>query len=216
MFAMASLLYEIMTGRKPLEGLTDAAVQLRFMKGEFPDDAAALPNMLFILSGWSAEFSHELTRRGTVSLFADVLQAFLTVHSGSTRHHPFPTFDKLCQSPSSAHWSSSSRRYCFRSIILCGARTRNGRLHCRGTCCRFCCRSLASVDGGGQSWQPFFLVSECGDGWMGRGRDPSCRCCWNGACKSGRSAGIDGDFQEGFPRAKAARMSFYQLLRCLC
>ncbi len=64
-FAMASLLYEIMTGRKPLEGLTDNEVQHRFINGDFPDDIAALPNvLLFILSGWSAEFSQELTRRG--------------------------------------------------------------------------------------------------------------------------------------------------------
>ncbi|KAL8894401.1 MAG: hypothetical protein Q9192_004351 [Flavoplaca navasiana] len=63
LFAMASLLYEIMTGRKPLEGLTDEEVQHRFIDGDFPDDAAALPNSLFILSGWSAEFSQELTRR---------------------------------------------------------------------------------------------------------------------------------------------------------
>ncbi|KAI4087367.1 MAG: hypothetical protein LQ339_008915 [Xanthoria mediterranea] len=60
---MASLLYEIMTGRKPLEGLTDEEVRHRFINGDFPDDAAALPNALFILSGWSAEFSKELTRR---------------------------------------------------------------------------------------------------------------------------------------------------------
>ncbi len=63
-FAMASLLYEIMIGRKPLEGLTDDEVRHRFISGDFPDDAAALPNVLFILSGWSAEFSQELERRG--------------------------------------------------------------------------------------------------------------------------------------------------------
>ena len=63
-FAMASLLYEIMTGSKPLEGLTDDEVQHRFKDGDFPDDAAALPNALYILSGWSAEFSLEITRRG--------------------------------------------------------------------------------------------------------------------------------------------------------
>ena len=63
-FAMAILLYQIMTGKKPFEGLTDDEVQRRFIKGDFPDDAAALPNVLFILAGWSAEFSQELTRRG--------------------------------------------------------------------------------------------------------------------------------------------------------
>lgn len=64
MFAMASLLYEVMTGRKPHEGLTDDEVRHRFAEGGFPNDAAALPNGLFMLSGWSAEFSQELTRRG--------------------------------------------------------------------------------------------------------------------------------------------------------
>ena len=63
-FAMPSLLYEIMSGRKPFEGLTDNEVQGRFINGEFPDDAVALPNSLFILSGWSREFSQELTRQG--------------------------------------------------------------------------------------------------------------------------------------------------------
>ncbi len=64
MFALASLLYEIISGRKPFEGLTDNEVQGRFINGEFPDDIVALPNSLFILSGWSEEFSQELTRRG--------------------------------------------------------------------------------------------------------------------------------------------------------
>ena len=64
MFAMASLLYEIMSGREPFEGLADNEVQHRFMNGDIPDDAAALPNSPFILSGWSEEFSQELTRRG--------------------------------------------------------------------------------------------------------------------------------------------------------
>lgn len=64
MFAMASLLYEIMSGRKPFEGLTDKEVQHHFINGDFPDDAAALPNSAFILSGWSEEFSQELARQG--------------------------------------------------------------------------------------------------------------------------------------------------------
>ena len=62
-FAMASLLYEIMTGKEPFQELKDEEVQNRFSKGEFPEDAANLPNVLFILSGWSADFSQELTKR---------------------------------------------------------------------------------------------------------------------------------------------------------
>ena len=61
-FAMASLLYEIMTSRKPFEGLPDNEVQNRFTRGDFPDDAATLPLSLFILSGWSKEFSEEVAR----------------------------------------------------------------------------------------------------------------------------------------------------------
>lgn len=61
-FAMASLLYEIMTSRKPFEELSDAEVQDRFTRGDFPVDAATLPLSLFILSGWSKEFSEEVAR----------------------------------------------------------------------------------------------------------------------------------------------------------
>lgn len=62
---MASLLYEIMSGKEPFQELTDDEVQRRFSNGDFPDDAASLPNSLFIYSGWSEEFSQELTKRGT-------------------------------------------------------------------------------------------------------------------------------------------------------
>ena len=64
MFAMASLLYEIFSGTKPFEDLTDEEVQDRFSNGKFPDDAASLPHSLNIYSGWSEEFAQELTRRG--------------------------------------------------------------------------------------------------------------------------------------------------------
>ena len=61
-FAMASLLYEIMSGRKPFEELSDSEVQNRFTRGDFPEDAATLPSSLFILSGWSEEFSQEVAK----------------------------------------------------------------------------------------------------------------------------------------------------------
>ena len=64
MFAMASLLYEIMSGKQPFEGLTQEEVLQRFSNGEFPDDAVSLPNSLYMYSGWSEEFSHELTGQG--------------------------------------------------------------------------------------------------------------------------------------------------------
>ncbi|MCJ1478926.1 hypothetical protein MMC13_007610 [Lambiella insularis] len=65
MFAMASLLYEIMSGAQLFEELTDEEVQDRFGNGDFPSDASSLPNSLFIYSGWSEEFLNELTRQVT-------------------------------------------------------------------------------------------------------------------------------------------------------
>ena len=66
-FAMASLLYEILSGKKPFEELPDDEVQRRFSNAVFPDDAQALPNSLVIYSGWSEEFSQELSKRGMLS-----------------------------------------------------------------------------------------------------------------------------------------------------
>lgn len=65
MFAMASLLYEILSGKKPFEGVTDDEVQHRFSHAVFPEDAVSLPNSLIVYSGWSQEFSQELTKKGT-------------------------------------------------------------------------------------------------------------------------------------------------------
>lgn len=74
-FAMASLLYEILSGRKPFEELTDEEVQHRFSNADFPDNAKDLPNSLALYSGWSEEFSQELTKKvqaQDVSLFQAV------------------------------------------------------------------------------------------------------------------------------------------------
>ena len=76
MFAMAGLLYEIMTGKEPFEELSDDEVQHRFMNGELPDDVATLPVVLFILEGWSAEFSQELRRRSTLYQTVSPLDRF--------------------------------------------------------------------------------------------------------------------------------------------
>lgn len=64
MFAMASLLYELLSGTQIFEGLSDEEVQERFSKGEFPPDAASLPYSLVIFSGWSEEFAEEMAKRG--------------------------------------------------------------------------------------------------------------------------------------------------------
>jgi hypothetical protein len=42
MFALGSLLYEINSGNKPFEGLSDDEVQLRFSNGDFPDNIKSL------------------------------------------------------------------------------------------------------------------------------------------------------------------------------
>ncbi|KAL8827311.1 MAG: hypothetical protein Q9191_003266 [Dirinaria sp. TL-2023a] len=62
-FAMASLLYEILSGKKPFEELTDEEVQHRFRNADFPDNAKDLRNSLAIYSGWSEEFSQELEKK---------------------------------------------------------------------------------------------------------------------------------------------------------
>ncbi|KAL8718039.1 MAG: hypothetical protein Q9225_004793 [Loekoesia sp. 1 TL-2023] len=62
-FAMASLLYEIFSGKKPFEELTDEEVQHRFSNAIFPEDAISLPNSVLIYSGWSEEFSLELNKQ---------------------------------------------------------------------------------------------------------------------------------------------------------
>jgi hypothetical protein len=62
MFALASLLYEIMCGTVPFEELPEDEVQRRFSGGNFPDNTTSLPNSLYICSGWSEDFSQELAR----------------------------------------------------------------------------------------------------------------------------------------------------------
>ena len=61
---MVSLLYEILSSKKPYEELTDEEIQHRFSNAVFPEDAISLPNSLLLYSGWSEEFSQELNRSG--------------------------------------------------------------------------------------------------------------------------------------------------------
>ncbi|OCK99255.1 uncharacterized protein K441DRAFT_692846 [Cenococcum geophilum 1.58] len=62
MFALGSLLYEINSGNKPFEELSDDEVQLRFSNGDFPDDITSLQLWPIILSCWSLEFSKEVEK----------------------------------------------------------------------------------------------------------------------------------------------------------
>jgi hypothetical protein len=64
MFALGSLLYEINSGKKPFEELSDNEVQLRFSNGDFPGDVTSPQLWPNILSCWSLEFSKELKKIG--------------------------------------------------------------------------------------------------------------------------------------------------------
>ncbi|KAI9778678.1 MAG: hypothetical protein M1816_003927 [Peltula sp. TS41687] len=74
-FAFATLLYEVGSGKKPFEWLSNDEVQRRYSNAEFPDDVKTLPPPLFIviLSCWSVEFANI----STLYPFIDLKQ-FLT------------------------------------------------------------------------------------------------------------------------------------------
>lgn len=199
-FAMASLLYEIMTGRKPLQELPDDELRHRFSNGEFPDDVDTLPNMLFILSGWSAHFSQELTRLGMPD--CRYFPNILTIYSKLTKSDFIPSRKKLCKSPSSSYYASSRWNYGFGGILLRRAHPWSSWIRGRGTSVQLCCRGLAHINRSGQGWQSLFMVSECGDGRECFGRHPSCRYGWSGARRSGQCSRTDGAFQIGVPYFK--------------
>lgn len=94
MFAMASLLYEIMSGTEPFEGLPDEEVRRRFSQGEFPEDASSLPSSLVIYSGWSEEFSQALTQQGR-SLASRIHPVHSPIHSIPGRLKPEGPTDPL-------------------------------------------------------------------------------------------------------------------------
>lgn len=77
LFAMASLLYEIMSGTEPFKGLSDEEVQRRFSQGEFPKDASSLPSSLVIYSGWSEEFSLALAKQGRSFRIPNSFRSFI-------------------------------------------------------------------------------------------------------------------------------------------
>ena len=104
MFARASLLYEIFSGTKPFEDLTDDEVQDRFSNGKFPNDAISLPHSLNIYSGWSEEFAQKLIRWGMVLSYdylwcSKVLSLFfvrMLSESGKiSGHHEYKYFHGL-------------------------------------------------------------------------------------------------------------------------
>lgn len=61
-FALGSLLYEIMTAKRPFEELSDDEVQNSYTLGIFPDDVFSMAMGPFILGCWSLEFEKEMER----------------------------------------------------------------------------------------------------------------------------------------------------------
>jgi len=55
MFALGSLLYEIISGRKPLENLSDEDVEHKYRSGEFPNEVLSMPLGNIILDCWNQE-----------------------------------------------------------------------------------------------------------------------------------------------------------------
>ena len=67
-FIIGSLLYEIETGRKPFEDLSDDEVQRKYSAGEFPQDVSRLKLGSLMYSAWSWEFLEEFNRLGESAL----------------------------------------------------------------------------------------------------------------------------------------------------
>ncbi|KAI9877711.1 MAG: hypothetical protein M1830_003053 [Pleopsidium flavum] len=61
-FALGSLLYEIISGSVPFENLSDDEVQLRYSRGEYPGDIQSLPRWQSILGCWNLEFAQEMVK----------------------------------------------------------------------------------------------------------------------------------------------------------
>ncbi|KAI9773273.1 MAG: hypothetical protein M1839_002185 [Geoglossum umbratile] len=59
-FAFGSLVYEIMTNRKPFEGLTDEEIDKQFSAGEPPDDILTIPAWPMIYLSWGIKISDDI------------------------------------------------------------------------------------------------------------------------------------------------------------
>lgn len=68
-FAIGSILYEVLSGRKPFEDLDTKEAQRRFQIGEFPEDARSLPLSILIYMCWSQEFAKFLDSQSKQSNF---------------------------------------------------------------------------------------------------------------------------------------------------
>ena len=62
MFALGSLLYEVMTANEPFEKLSDDDVQDHYGRGIFPDDVFAMAMGPLLLACWSLEFEREMEK----------------------------------------------------------------------------------------------------------------------------------------------------------
>ncbi|MCJ1248403.1 hypothetical protein MMC30_005620 [Trapelia coarctata] len=88
-FALGSLLYEIETGKKPHEGLSDDEVQRKYSAGEFPQDVARLKLGSTIYSAWSWEFMHELDRLAEMKKSQPRYKQIIDKTGNYAKEHPF-------------------------------------------------------------------------------------------------------------------------------
>ncbi len=178
-FAMASLLYEIMSGAHLFDGLPDDEVQLRFSKNEFPEDAVSLPYSLFILSGWSGHSPQEIERQCIPGYSICELQ--LTFQRFRDEEPRFLSSDGRLYQGQSRKERNLDNKWCSRYCPGLGSDfTGRSRILSSRTRSRYFGSILAVIDWGGSGWQPFCMVPKCSNG-RNRVRWASSRGnCWHG------------------------------------
>lgn len=183
-FAFASLLYEIVSGKKPFERLSSEEVQQRYSNADFPDDVRNLPPaiLIAILSFWSLEFSNLGILHPCINL-----QRFLTAASHLSS---LPLLPHRCRSqvlhqstPVSVR-SPTHRRCSLRRRLSCSHNSRGRRLRCVWSCCRQRGGRMAGFHryrGGGKH---LCLVPERGHGRSSDQHDHCYGCSGWWSCRS--------------------------------
>jgi hypothetical protein len=62
LFALGSLLYELISSKKPFHDKSEQEIQILYARGDFPDDVWSLQNSISILCCWCPEFAYEVRR----------------------------------------------------------------------------------------------------------------------------------------------------------
>ena len=124
MFALGSLVYEVMTASRPFEELSEDEVQDRYNRGTFPDDVFSMAMGPLILGCWSLEFDKEMRKR--CKSFMLIIRAMLMF--SSDYRWPFPFLRSSSSLPSSLPDHRRSRYDCFNLGTSC-SRTGWVRIH---------------------------------------------------------------------------------------